>query len=200
MIEAGVGHRKPGTVIEIIQIEAKRPVGLEVDEMLEDQRRVLRLAIGSETHDLVLARIHLEAGVVGKRRVEQPQGVRKVDLATHFQRVCVAVGKRRRRPLSHAVHREHHRLVERRREIRARRVAEVVLGEEQPLLDILTRAACAKLLREQILEEELLAQPHRDRHAEGLEAARSKREVGLQQSLELEEGLVVEGDVVDVVE
>jgi hypothetical protein len=49
-----------------------------------------------------------------------------------------------------------------------------------------------------VLLEELVLHPHRQRGAERAEAARREGEVGLEQPLELEERLVVEGDVVDL--
>src|SRR5690242_1552156 len=63
---------------------------------------------------------------------------------------------------------------------------------------LLLDAELRKLAREQILEEELLAQPERDRHAEALEPARRESEIALEQALELQKRLVVEGDEVDL--
>jgi hypothetical protein len=53
------------------------------------------------------------------------------------------------------------------------------------------------LLGDQPLLEQLLLDPHRDCHAEGLKATWGKGEIGLQQALELEKGLVVEGHEIE---
>ena len=57
-----------------------------------------------------------------------------------------------------------------------------------------------QLVAQQLLLEQLLAQPQRHRHAEGAEAARREGEIGFEQPLEFQERLVVEHDVIDVVE
>ena len=79
-------------------------------------------------------------------------------------------------------------------------MALVMLREEQPFFPIAIARKLPQLVAQKLLLEQLLAQPQRDRHAEGFEAGRREREIGLQQALELEERLVVEHDVVDVVQ
>src|SRR5438552_2801178 len=54
-----------------------------------------------------------------------------------------------------------------------------------------------ELITQQLLLEQLLLQPERHRHTKGAKARGRKREIGLQQTLELEEWLVVERDIVD---
>ena len=76
-------------------------------------------------------------------------------------------------------------------------MAQVVLGEEQPLLPGVARRPALELAAQQVLQEQLLAQPDRDRHAERGETPRREREVGLEQALELQERLVVEHDMVE---
>ena len=74
-----------------------------------------------------------------------------------------------------------------------------MLGEQQALLPVEVRLpASVNLVAQQRLLEQLFLQPQRHRHAERAEAARRKGEIGLEQPLELQERLVVEGDVVDV--
>jgi len=51
---------------------------------------------------------------------------------------------------------------------------------------------------QQVLEKQLLAQPHRNGHAEGFKATRCQGNIGFQQTLELQKGLVVEGDDINV--
>ena len=111
----------------------------------------------------------------------------KVNLFLDLETVPLPDRGRRGRPLAHAVHREHDGLSERRREERTRRMAEMVLAEEQ----------LAELFEQQVLQEKLLPQPQGDRHTEGPEPARREGQVGLEQALELEEGLVVEDDAVN---
>ena len=112
-VELAVGHRQPGAVGETVEIQAERAVRLEINQVIENGPEVLRLAVGRQAHHLVLAGVHLEAGVVGEGRVEQPQGVREVDLPRHLQLVAVADGYRGGGPLTDPVHGQHHRVAER---------------------------------------------------------------------------------------
>ena len=59
--ELVVGHAQAGAVVEIALVQPEAAVVVEVDELVQDQRRVFGLAIGREPHHLVLAGIHLEA-------------------------------------------------------------------------------------------------------------------------------------------
>src|SRR2546427_9318402 len=121
----------------------------------------------------------------------------KVNLFLDLETVPLPDRGRRGRPLAHAVHREHDGLSERRREERTRRMAEMVLAEEQLLVPDPVASDFAELFEQQVLEEKLLPQPQGDRHTEGPEPARREGQVGLEQALELEEGLVVEDDAVN---
>ena len=199
-IEPGVGHGEAGAVIEMVEIEAERAVRFQVDQVVENGLGVSRLAVGRQAHQLVLAGIHLEAGVVGKRRVEQPQGVGEVDLPRHLQRVAVADGHGSGGPFADPVHGENHRIAEGRRVERARRVRLVVLGEQQPRVPIQLRGQDAQLAAQQGFLEQLLLDPDRDRRRKGAEPARRERHRGLEQTFELQEGLVVEGDPIDLPE
>src|SRR5438105_1570012 len=76
----------------------------------------------------------------------------------------------------------------------------MVFGEQQSLSHVLARAERANRLRNQVLQEEFFAKPHRHCHAERLEAARRERQIRLEEPLELEQRFVVERDVIDVVE
>ena len=104
LAELLVRHAQAGAVVEVLLVEAEGAVLLEVDDLVEDQVLELRLAIGRQAHDLVLAGVDLEAGVVGERRIEQPERVREVDLLQHLELVALAPGRatsspiRRRRP------------------------------------------------------------------------------------------------------
>ena len=199
VVEPGVGHRQPGAIVEVGQVETEGSVGLEVDQMVENALRIPRRAVRREPHDLVLAGIHLEPRVIRKRRVQQAERVRKVDLATHFQRVAAPRRERRRGPFAHAVHRQNRRLVEGRREERARGVAQVMFREQQPVRPGLSRPGSAQFLDQQVAQKQLFPQPDGDRHAERFEPARRKCEIGLEKALEFEQRLVVERDEIDIV-
>ncbi len=197
LVEARVGHPQAGAIVEVALVEAEAAVGLEVDQMVEDLLAVARYAVRREAHQLVLAGIHLEPGVVREGGVEKAQRMREVDLALHLERGALAEREGRRRPFAHAVHGEDRGLVERRGEVRRRRMALVVLGEEEALLPVDAGGVAGELVAQQLLLEQLLLQPERNRHPERAEAARREREVRFEEPLELEEGLVVEGDVID---
>ena len=161
---------------------------------------VSRRAVGREPHQLVFARIHLEAGVVGEGGVEQAETMGEMDLLVDRQVLAVADGDRRGGPLADAVQRQDGRLVERRRIERGGRVAQVVLAEIRRSAQSKSGSTASSSSVEQRLLEQLLAQPQRQRHPERCEAARAIGEIGLEQPLELEKWLVVEDDAVDVLE
>ena len=114
-VEARIGHGQPGAIIEIVEVEPERAVGFEIDEMVENFLRVFRLAIGREPHDLVLAGIDLEAGVIGEGRIEQAERMREMDLLGDGEIAAAPDAGRTRGPFADAVHGEHRRLIERRR-------------------------------------------------------------------------------------
>ena len=116
-----VRHAQAGAIVEVALVEAEGAVFLEVDDVVQDRVLELRLAVGREAHHLVLARIDLEAGVVGEGRVEQAERVREVDLLQHLELVALAEAERRGRPLADAVHAEDRGLLEGRRERTPRR-------------------------------------------------------------------------------
>ena len=105
--ELPVGHGEAGAIIEIIEIEPERSVRLQVDQMIEDAGGIFRLAVGGEAHELVLAGIHLEAGVVGERRIEQPERMREVQLLDDRQLVAVPDRRGGGAPFADPVHGQH---------------------------------------------------------------------------------------------
>ena len=198
LVEAPRGHRQAGAKIEIAHVQAERAVRFHVDQVLEDLVLVPGLAVRGEPHHLVFARVDLEAGVVGESGVQEAERVREMDLLLDFQAVAPADRRRGRRPLAHAVHGEHDGLVKRRREKRARRMAQVVLAEEQLFVPPAAARYLPQLLHEQVFQKQLLPQPQRDRHAEGPVASRREAQIGLEQALELHERLVVEHHSVEI--
>ena len=79
-------------------------------------------------------------------------------------------------------------------------MALVVLGEEELAIDpAASRESSKRLFQLRLLKEPFL-DPKWDRHSERLETVWRVREVGLQQALELDEGLFEEHDAIDAVE
>src|SRR6266487_6021528 len=126
-----VRHGQPGAVLEVLQVQTEAAVLLDVYQSFPDEVRVPGLSVRGKPHHLVFARIDLEAGVIGERRVQQSQGVRKMDFTYHFQVVPVPHGKRSRGPFSDAVHREHRRTWKWRRKKGARGMAQMMLRSEE---------------------------------------------------------------------
>ena len=196
--ELVVRHAQAGAIVEVGLVEAEGAVFLEVDDVVQDRVLELRLAVGRQAHHLVFAGIDLEARVIGEGRIEQPERVREVDLAQHLELVALAPAQRRGGPFADAVHAQDGGLLVGRGEEGRGGVALVVFAEQQPLLPVEVRLPLLHLVAQQRLLEQLLLQPQRHGHAERIEAARRVGEVGLEQAFELQERLVVEGDVVDV--
>jgi hypothetical protein len=67
-------------------------------------------------------------------------------------------------------------------------VALVVLCEQELALPIKVGIEGTQLVAQQLLLEQLLFEPERQRHAEGAKALGRKGEIGFEQALELENG------------
>ncbi len=93
-------------------------------------------------------------------------------------------------PLPHPVHREDGGLVEGRRIEGGGRVGQVVLRKEDGRI---AGPGLGQFVFEHGAHHELFFDPHRHGHEEAPEPPGGKAVVGLQQALELEVGLVVEG-------
>jgi hypothetical protein len=83
--------------------------------------------------------------------------VGEADLLDHFQPVVASERDRARGPLADAVEGEHCGGAERRRKEGARRVAEMVLTEDQPVAPVVVGPVRAQLVLQEVLEEKLLA-------------------------------------------
>ena len=81
--------------------------------MIADRLDILRLAIRCEAHDLVLALVDLEAGEVGKGRIQEADGMREPYLVQHGEIGATAVTDGRGRPFADAVDGQNRRLLER---------------------------------------------------------------------------------------
>src|SRR2546425_5416987 len=122
--------------------------------------------------------------------------MREVDLLVHFEVAPLPDRSRRRRPFPHPVHGKHHGFFKWRRKERARRVAEMVLAEEQLLVPAVAALEFPQSVLQQAFTEELSPQPQGHRHAKRLEPAWRKRQIRLDQPLKLQERLVVEDDAI----
>ena len=76
-------------------------------ETIANQRGVFGIAVGREAHQLVLARVHPKAGIVGEGRIEQAERMGEVDLPQHLQAIAAAEGRRGGGPFAYAIHCEH---------------------------------------------------------------------------------------------
>src|SRR5262249_60949152 len=112
-MESVMGNPQAGTVVEIGLIQPKRAVGLDINQPIENEIGEFGLAVWREPHHFIFARIHLEAGVVSKCRIKQPERVRKMQFLVHLQMIAASEPNRRGRPLAYAIHGEDDRLVER---------------------------------------------------------------------------------------
>lgn len=72
-VEAGAGHAFAVQVAEVLETEAEGAVFAQIDELLQDEVAVTRLAVGGEPHELVFAGVDAEAAVMGERGVEQAE-------------------------------------------------------------------------------------------------------------------------------
>ena len=135
-VKPGAGHFQTGAIVKILLVQAKAAIGFEVDQMVKYGLGKPRLTIRRQAHQLVLARVDLEAGVVGKGRIQQAQRVRKVNFALHAQIGATADRHGGGRPFAHAVHRQYRCGVKRRGKKCRRGVALVVLGKQQARIPI----------------------------------------------------------------
>ena len=197
-VEAGVRHLEARAVAEVVQVEPERAVGLQVDQVVENRLCKNRLAVGGQAHDLVFARVDAKPRVVRERRIEQAQRMGEMEFANHLQAPPAPHGRGGGRPFAHAVHGQHRGLVEGGRVEGAGGVRQMMLGEEQLPAPVHVRVHGLQLSSQQVLLEQLFLDPDRHCSPERTEAPGRKGDRRLHQSLELEEGLVVEDDPVDV--
>ena len=102
-IERAVRHREAGEIVEVLLVKRERAVFPQVDELGEDHVDVLRLAVRREPHHLVLARIHLEAGVIRERGVQEAQRVGPMELLQDLDVAPAAHPVRRGCPLPYPI-------------------------------------------------------------------------------------------------
>ena len=187
------GHDVVVAVGEIGHIHLEGSVFLQVQQVVEDPVAIDRFAIRRESHQLVLAAIHLETGEVGHGRVEQPDRMREAHFLEHLNLVCAAVRDTACCPFANAVHRENGRIVKWRREEGARRMGLMMLRKHEA-----PRVPALETRIEFTRRVEFFLEPERQTHHEELEAEGRTGDVGLENPIELQQGLVVERDEVQV--
>ena len=187
LVKRTVGHRETGQVVEVLLVESERPILLQINELVQNQVAVFRLAVRRQPHQLVLAGIDLEAGVVGKGRVEQAERVGPVELLEELYFTSTANPERRRRPFPNTVHGENSGLFERGGKERAGRMGLVMLRVQN--IPIVLEGIVNLLVYEQ-----LVLDPEWPRLQKGSQPSRCDPQVRLQDPLEFEQRLVVEAN------
>ena len=104
------GLRHTGTIGKIGLVQPEAAVVLHIHQLVQDEVRVFRLAIGRQAHDLVFAGVDAKAGVIGQRGIKQTKRVREVQLAGHLHVVPAADRYGGSGPFADAVHSQHHRM------------------------------------------------------------------------------------------
>ena len=158
---------------------------------LLDSIDVSGLAVGGEAHDLVFGAVDLEAQVPGESAVQQAQAVREADLALQLDLVVPAHAPTRRGPFANTVNRQDRRLGPAAGIKRTGRMREVVATVEDG-------SAVAQFILQHLVQAKLGAEPGGHALHELGQAFGEGGEVADQQPLELEHGLVVEGDGAEV--
>ena len=77
LVELRPGHREALAVVEVVEVEPEAPIGLHVDQVLVDGFLVHRAPVRSEPHEFVFTAVDLEPAVVGERRVQKAERMRK---------------------------------------------------------------------------------------------------------------------------
>src|SRR5213594_4113537 len=77
------GLQMTNKAFEVREVELERTVGLEIDQAIQDEFGIARLAVRRQAHDLVLAGIDFEAGVMGEGRSPLRSDFRKSFSRSH---------------------------------------------------------------------------------------------------------------------
>jgi hypothetical protein len=112
LVKPIVGHPQSGAIIEVALIDAECAVGLEVDEMVEDELSVFGFAVRGEAHHLVFTVVDLETEIVGEGRVEQTKRMREMNLPHDLDLVAATEADGGGGPFADPVHGQDHGLVE----------------------------------------------------------------------------------------
>src|SRR5262249_40822146 len=101
--ECSIRHPQAVRISKILLIHSQAAVFSYFDELLLDQRNVLRRSIRRQAHDFVLAAVDPEASVVRKGAVEQAEAVGESQFFEQRDLVALAGANRAGRPLAHSV-------------------------------------------------------------------------------------------------
>lgn len=112
LVKPIVGHPQSGAIVEVALIDAESAVGLEVDEMVEDELSVFGFAVRGEAHHLVFTVVDLETEIVGEGRVEQTKRMREMNLPHDLDLVAATEADGGGGPFADPVHGQDHGLVE----------------------------------------------------------------------------------------
>ena len=129
-MEGLAGHGESAQIVEVLLIQPEGTIFPEIDQFTIDEIHVLGYAIRRESHHLVLARVDLEAGIIGERGIEQADGVRPVELLDDLDIVALSQADGCRRPLPDAIDGKYRRGLEWGGVEGARRVRLMVLAVE----------------------------------------------------------------------
>ncbi len=75
-----VRHRQASTIVKIGHVQPERAVQLQIYQMVENKLDIFWLPVRSQAHHFILARIDLEAEIIGEGRIEEPERVREMNL------------------------------------------------------------------------------------------------------------------------
>src|SRR5262245_35350333 len=119
--------------------------------------------------------------------------MRELQLSRERKSIPSPRARRRRAPLANAVERKDRRLVKWTRKERTGRVTLVMIDKRQRRAHLL-----AERVTDHRRQPRLVLEPHRHGHRKTAEACRRKREIRLEQPLELLQRLFIEDDVVEI--
>ena len=177
---------------EIAHVERERSIAVLLDG-LPDLVDVLGLAIRRHAHDLVFALVHFESEERRERAVKQTERMRKLKMMRELDLVAGADAEGRRAPFADAVERQNRRVLEWTRKKRARRVALMMIDENN-----WRSGGSSDSVSNQPGKPRFFLEPQRHRHPKAAEPARRERKIRLEQALELPQRLLIEGDVVEI--
>jgi hypothetical protein len=187
-----VRRRLAVEITEERRVEAVGAVLAQIDQPVEDEVDVARLAVGGQPHQLVLAGIDLEPAMVGEGAVQETERMRVVDLPQRRDAAVVAGGERRRGPFADTVGDDDGRLAKRRGVKRRGGVRQVVIDEEH-----IVAGAGRQELPQPLGDIQRLAQLRARRRRPGLAGIGGELDRVLDDAVERQDGVFVEHDGVE---
>src|SRR5262249_18156736 len=172
-------HRQAGRIVEVALVEPERSIIPKIDQFIEDELRILGLAVGRKAHDLILARVDFESSVVSKSRVQQAKAVWLMDLTHRRQGVAAANRNRCGGPFADTIHGEDHGFIEWRWKEGGCGMALVMLSEQKFAQDLAGRCERAQCPLQIGFLEKLFLDPDRNGGFEGRKAIRRVGQVCL---------------------